>query len=277
MKKLVLYLLLFCICNYCFSQTQKHGFEVVYSDENYLIKGLYPKIFVKPNYYYIVEFSDWRFVDSLKFKLREFYRNNIVYDTLGKYIGGVDIFIDALGDVVYSSVLIPEEYQSFFSLEKIKRLNELLATFHFHLPEYEKIRRYYKNSVRQDVVNTFDFLNITYTIKSNGIVRSAYDGRLNRQLDKMVIGIWRDIYGKEFIFYWKKEFDVFVKMLHPLKGIPGNFHINFRGGMFYIDLGSNKEYLLNYVFSGDHLTLSGDIEGRAVKWELTREEHHNKD
>lgn len=273
----MLFLLFFYTYSLCFSQSEEHGFKVTYSDGNY---NIYDSFFDDKNdigYRDFVEFLDWRFVDSFRVRLKEFYDCHFEYDSLSVKLAGLILKTDSSGKVVFSSLVIPEKSGKYCSLESIKKLNELIRSYQFDFPDFHRpVLRFTFKHEKAEKINSFGYFDIIYSINSDGTISSNWDEKLQNQLYRMILGIWKDTSNQKLVFSGKDK-NISVKMLHPLSGILGDYQVNFNSGILYIEFGRDKRYPLTYKFSGDHLTLSGDIEGRAVKWELTRRRYDNQD
>lgn len=269
MKKIFLFLLICMIGCMCYSQSKNIKFVVTCSENSYVIKNNFAVVDSLDQ----VNFSDWSFLDSLRIKLKEFYDLHLGYDTLKAEIGSVAITIDSSGSISSYWILIPRKYSYLYSLEKIEILVDLVSDFHIDLPDYEKpFDRIYSGTNRYKRLDKFNTFEILYSVRSSGGILANMDGKYERQLDKMIIGDWMDKNGENFIFY-KKETNngLYAQITNPLTGRRGDYFCIFREGRLYIEFSNDKRYPLTYKFSGNHLTLSGVIEGRIVKWELTRE------
>lgn len=249
-----------------YSRSKDLKYVVQCTENNYLVKN----DFITLDSTDLVTFTDWTFLDSLRHKLKEFYDLQFGFDSLNVRMGSITIGVDTLGNITNYLLIIPKQYSSLYSLEKVESLVDLIKNYHFILPDYEKpVHRVFKESERVKNLNTFSFFSISYLFKQNGNIATTWDARYERQLNKMLLGNWCDKEGKNFIFY-KSSASVYAKMLNPLTGIIGDFDCNFREGRLYMYFDQETPSIMSYKFVGDRLTLSGVVGNRKVVWELKK-------
>lgn len=270
MRNLILILFFLHINLYCFSQPEKQKFIVSYSDSSYVVRDSLSSLYSNLKSWDIVYFNDWSFLDSLRYKLEEFYVHNLGYDTINERIGGMILVVNTFGKIVYYSLVIPENSGDLYSLSDLKKLTDLLKNFHFNLSDYKRPAvRHYRGSNRETYVDTFEYFTIIYSTNKKGKILSSWDGLYERQLTKMLLGTWSDEKGKKIVFE-KPSTQVYAQISNPLTGIVGNFRCVFRVGRLYIYFDKENPSVMSYKFQGDRLTLEGIVGNQKVHWNLKR-------
>lgn len=270
MKNLLLILLFGHISVFCFSQTEEQGFTVSYSEKYYIVRDSSNNLLSDLKRMDFVNFTDWIFLDTLRYTLKEFYDRNLGYDTINKKIGGMKLLVDTSGTISYFSLIIPPNSGDLYSLADVKKLTDLLRDFRFNLPDYDRpVIRRYQGSNRETKIDTFEYFTIFFSTNSRGGVFTSWDGLYERQLTKMVLGTWCDDQGEVFVFK-KPSSQLYVKLLNPLTGSLGDFRCDFRDGKLYIYFDQEIPSMISYKFTDDRLTLSGVVGDRKVFWKLKR-------
>lgn len=270
MKRLILLLLFLNVSLLCFSQMEKQGFVVNYSDKSYLVRDSSNNLLSDLKSWDIVYFNDWSFLDSLRYKLEEFYVRNLGYDTLNEKIGGMELLLNTSGKVLHFSLIIPDNCGNLYSLSDLKKLTDLLKNFRFNLSDYKRtVIRHYKGSNRITRMDTFKYFTIIYSTNKRGKILSSWDGQYEYQLTKMLLGTWSDERGEKIVFE-KPSTQIYAQISNPLTGIVGNFRCAFRVGRLYMYFNQENPSIMSYKFQGDHLTLEGIVGNQKVIWNFKK-------
>lgn len=270
MKRLILILFFLNISVFAFSQTEKQGFIVNYSEKSYLVCDSLSNLFPDLKHMDFVYFNDWSFLDSLRHKLEGFYNRNLGYDTLNKKIGGITLLVDTSGKIVYFLLIIPNDCGDLYSLSDTKELTDLLKNYHFKFSDYKRpVVRRYQGSNRETRMDTFQYFNVIYSTNGRGGVFSSWDGLYERQLTKMLLGTWTDEKGDQFVFN-RPSTRIYLKMQNSFPGLSDEFRCKFRDGRLYIYFDEETPSSMSYKFQGDRLTLEGLVENQKVVWNLKR-------